>query len=57
MGIKNRKIEGKTTKQVAFDAGLHKLVKTQAARGGETIKDVVERALTELMDSEEWEMT
>jgi len=45
------------TIQVRIDVGYHKLLKVQAARGGETIKDVVERALTELMDSEEWEMT
>lgn len=45
----NRKIEQKSTKQVVIDAGLHNLLKIEAARARRTIKELVEECLAELL--------
>ena len=45
----SRQVDYKTTKQVKIDAGLHKLVKTEASRQGKSIKALVEEVLVELL--------
>ena len=40
--MNNRLIETKTTKQIVIDKGLHQLLKIEAARRGETIRQFVE---------------
>lgn len=45
----SRQIDKKPTKQVRIDSGLHKLVKIEAAKAGETIRSLVEGALAELL--------
>lgn len=45
----SRQIDRKTTKQVRIDFQLHRLVKIEAAKSGETIKSLVEYALAMLL--------
>ena len=47
--MKKRKIETKTTKQIAIDKGLHQLVKTEASKVGKSIKEFVEECLIEVL--------
>lgn len=53
--MNNRKIVEKTTKQIAIDMGLHKLLKIRAAKQGESIKELIEGVLAEYLavDKEE----
>ena len=48
--MKNRKIEQKQTKQVVIDAGLHQLLKIEAAKARKTIKELLEGHLTEILE-------
>jgi len=47
--VQNRQIDKKRTKQVRIDSELHRLVKIEAAKSGETIKSLVESVLAELL--------
>ena len=47
--MKNRQIDQKTTKQIRIDAGLHHLLKMEAAKLGMTIKALLEGYLAELL--------
>lgn len=40
--MKNRQIDTKSTKQIRIDAGWHKLLRIEAAKGALTIKELVE---------------
>lgn len=44
-----RQIDKKVTKQIRIDAGLHKLLKIQAAEVGKTIRELVESCLIEYL--------
>jgi len=48
--MKNRKIETKTTKQIVIDMGLHQILKIEAARQRETIRQLVEAYIYEALD-------
>lgn len=45
----SRQIDKKSTMQVRIDAGLHQLLKIEAARARRTIKALIEEALAELL--------
>lgn len=45
--MKNRQIDKKKVKQVLIDAGLHKLLREEAARTDTTIKQLVEESVVE----------
>ena len=45
-----RQIDKKKTKQVRIDIELHQLAKIESAKAGETLRSLVERALTDLLD-------
>lgn len=45
----NRQIDKKKTKQVRIDASVHHLLKIKAAKDGETLRGLVESALTEVL--------
>lgn len=47
--MQSQQIDKKPTRQVRIDRELHRLVKIEAARSGETIKSLVEGALAELL--------
>lgn len=47
--MKNRQIDRKTTKQVRIDAGVHKLLKIDAAQRGESIREVLEGLLADYL--------
>ena len=47
--MKKLQIDKKDTKQVRIDAGLHQLLKVQAAEARRTIKSLVEECLAELL--------
>lgn len=47
--MKNRQIDKKLTKQVRLDYGVHKLVKIEAARAGQTIKSFIEGILADVL--------
>jgi len=47
--MKNLQSDKKPTKQVRIDSGLHKLLKVKAAQSGESIRTLLEGALTELL--------
>ena len=51
--MNNRKIDEKTTKQVAIDAGLHKLLKVRATEAGQSIREYLESILAEYLAVEE----
>ena len=42
----SRQIDTKKTKQVRIDAGVHQLLKIKAAKDGETLRSLIEGALT-----------
>lgn len=46
----NRQIDKKVTKQVRIDTGMHKLIKIEAAKRGETIRQLVEAYIYEGLD-------
>lgn len=48
--MKNPQSDKKTTKQVRFDAGLHRLLKIEAARRQMTVKSLIEECLTEILE-------
>lgn len=43
----NRQIDKKITKQIRIDAGLHRILKTKAAKAGISIKEFLEQCLNE----------
>ena len=47
--MKNRQIDRQTTKQVRIDAGVHKLLKIDAAQRGESIREVLEGLLADYL--------
>ena len=49
MEIMSRQIDKKTTKQVRIDAGMHKIIKVEAAKAGKSIRELVEASLTEYL--------
>ena len=46
----NRQIDKKKTKQVRIDAGVHRLLKIMAAETGESLRDLTEGVLSELLE-------
>lgn len=48
--MNNRKIDEKTVKQVVIDAGLHKLLKIRATEAGQSIKELLEGYLAEILE-------
>ncbi|KKU88694.1 MAG: hypothetical protein UY16_C0003G0036 [Candidatus Gottesmanbacteria bacterium GW2011_GWA2_47_9] len=48
--MKSQQSDTKTTRQVRIDAGLHQLLKIEAARRQTTIKNLVEDCLAELLE-------
>lgn len=49
MKEENRQIDKKKTKQVRIDASVHHLLKIKAAESGETLRSLIEGALTEVL--------
>ena len=48
--MKSQQSDTKTTKQVRIDKGLHKLLKIESARRGESIKSLIEGCLMDLLE-------
>ena len=49
---KNRLIDKKTVKQVLVDAQLHKYLKIEAAKRSQTIRELVEEGLAEVLGAD-----
>lgn len=45
----SRQVDKKKTKQVRIDAGVHRLLKIKAAQTGESLRGLIEGALTEVL--------
>ena len=55
--MKKLQIDGKSTKQVRIDAGMHQLLKVKAAEASTTIKELLEQYLVELLEVQKWHIS
>lgn len=46
---KNRQIDTKLTKQIRIDSGIHHIIKLKAAESQQSIKDLVEASLADVL--------
>lgn len=50
---RNRQIDKKKTRQVRIDSSVHQLLKIKAAESGETLRNLVEGCLADLLSIDE----